>query len=522
MNKIYLSESPYALKLPSAEEMAKCDARTIATGIPSQTLMERAGKAMFERLTTLVDLEEKRNIVTVLCGPGNNGGDGFVIARHLLKRGVPIQLFFPAYDKLSSDCRIQAELFTQAGGKVFSEFDPEILKKALRNSRVLVDALLGTGQRQGPRGVIAEILSVVSEDARDSSRRLDVSVDVPTGIDADSGEAYDIAFRAHVTITVELIKRGMVQYPAREFCGDIHAILIGIDLGAPTEFSYFDATRDKPLPRRATDAHKGRFGRVLVIGGSESMPGAPRLSAISALRAGAGLVHVALLESVDAATQPAELLISRVSSKTHFEESALSELEPSLAQADCVVVGPGIGLHADTRSFVTVLCDYCTHNNLPVVIDADALTLIEERINERGVTFPSAVLTPHPGEMARLLRTDNAAVQRDRYSAAKEMEQRSKSIIVLKGAATVIRARGEGFVNPTGNPFMATAGSGDVLSGVIAALIAQGVPPVRATPTGVWAHGKAGDLAHERLRGPIIASDIIDALPEALSRCYSE
>lgn len=522
MNKIYLSDSPFALKLPSAEEMAKCDARTIATGIPSQTLMERAGKAMFERLLTLVDLDGKRNIVTVLCGPGNNGGDGFVLARHLHKRGVPVQLFFPKYEKVSADCRAQAELYVQAGGRIFSDYDPEMLKKALKNCRVLIDALLGTGQRKGPRGVIADMLAIVSEDSSDISRRLDVAVDVPTGIDADSGEAYDIAFRAHVTITVELIKRGMVQYPAREFCGDIHAVLIGIDLGMPMEFSFFDATRERPLPRRAVDAHKGRFGRVLVVGGSENMPGAPRLSAISALRAGAGLVHVALLDSVDPATQPAELLINRVSCKKHFEECAVSELESILTQVDCIVLGPGIGLHADTRAFVTVLCDFCTHNNLPVVIDADALTLLEERINDRGATYPSAVLTPHPGEMSRLLRSEISAVQRDRYAAAKEMEQRSKSIVVLKGAGTVVRAKGEGFVNPTGNPFMATAGSGDVLAGVIAALIAQGIPPGRATPTAVWAHGKAGDLAHERLRGPIIASDIIESIPEALSRCYSE
>ncbi|MBN8548045.1 MAG: NAD(P)H-hydrate dehydratase [Deltaproteobacteria bacterium] len=525
MNKIYLTESPYSLKLPSADEMARCDARTIATGITSQALMERAGKAMFDRLATLVSFTEKRNIITILCGPGNNGGDGFVLARHLRNAGVPLQVFFPTYSKLSADCQTQAGLFVKEGGRILSDHSRDTIRKALRNSRVLVDALLGTGQRQAPRGAVEEILSAISEESPelvDSSERLNVAIDVPTGIDADSGEAYNNAFRAHVTLTVELLKRGMVQYPAREFCGDIHALMIGIDCGSPVEFSYYDGARERPLPRRAVDAHKGKFGRVLVLGGSETMPGAPRLAAISALRAGAGLVRVALLSSVDPATQPAELLISRVSSKSHFEESALAELETDLEQADCVVIGPGIGLHADTRSFVTVLCDYCTHNNLPVVVDADALTLLDEHLNDRGAQFPSAVFTPHPGEMARLMRTDVASIQRDRYSAAKDLEARSKAIVVLKGASTVIRARGEGFVNPTGNPFMATAGSGDVLAGAIAALIGQGVPPARATPTAVWAHGKAGDLAHERRHGPIIASDIIEAIPEALSRCYMD
>jgi NAD(P)H-hydrate epimerase len=499
--------------------MAALDARTVATGIPALSLMERAGKAITETILSVNPTNIKRDSYCVLCGPGNNGGDGFVIARHLLKKGLQTHVFFPAYDKLSEECQKQVALYLEAGGTIVSSDVLENLRKALKNSRVVIDALLGIGQRSAPRGLVGELLGVVSSTPAPRGGRFSVAVDLPTGVNSDTGEVYAGAFRADMTVTVELAKRGMVQYPAREYCGNICAISIGLDCGGSTEYSVYDGSLRKPLSQRRPNTHKGMYGNVLVVGGSSDMPGAPILSSISALRSGAGIVRQAVLANSTETNPWPEILLARVSSRDFFQEASLQELETPLSNASCVVVGPGIGLRRETRSFVTVLCDYCAHNNLPVVIDADALTLIEGRVNEEKVLFPSAIITPHPGEMSRLLRIPTAEVERDRYSAASSALERTGAIVVLKGSATVIRTHEEGFVNLTGNPFMATAGSGDVLSGLIAGLVAQGVAPAVAAPLSVWIHGKAGDLAHAQTRGPIIASDIAAHIPAAMAVC---
>lgn len=519
MSAVFFSEAPFALKLPSPHEMAAYDERTIASGITSAALVERAGKAVADKLDDLFDDKLSSGAITFLCGPGNNGADGLVAARHLLAAGKNVHVFMPDFAKLSADCEAQRLNFTAAGGKMVRP-EAATMRAALQRSKVTVDAVLGTGQESSPRGLVAELLSLYHAESPRLAKRICVSVDVPTGVNSSTGEVYEGAFRADTTIAIELVKRGMLQFPAREQCGDIHCVSIGIDCGPPCEYQAFDGARAKLLPPRRGDSHKGNFGRVLVIGGSSAMPGAPTLAAFSALRSGAGLVRKAELSGGSVEHEHPELLLRQVSARDHFEEGSLAELEADLTEADCVVIGPGLGLHRDTATFVHVLCDYCSHNTIPVVVDADALTLIQEPINKKRLDLPSAVLTPHPGEAARLLGCSVAEVQRDRYQSALVLHQRTQGVVILKGASSVIRGSEMGFVNTTGNPFMATAGSGDVLCGVVASLCALKLPLLESAACAAWIHGRAGDIAHARLQGPIVASDIIQCVPQALSECY--
>lgn len=519
MSTIFFSEAPFSTKTPSSEEMRLCDQSTISSGISEETLVNRAGKAIFEKICSVSALDPGRDHIAIFCGPGNNGADGFVIARHFLEDSFAVHLYFPTYEKVSPACQKQADSFVASGGKLLRN-EPDLVKAGLKRSRVIIDALLGVGQKDTPRGDIDSFLQAIKAETATGMKRIFVAVDVPTGVSADTGEVFDSHFRADYSVCVELVKRGMLQHPGREACGDIHAVSIGIDCGQDIEFSVYDASRERPLEPRRADSHKGKFGAVLVIGGSASMPGAPLLSALAALRCGAGLVKKAQLKSMREERGYPELVLSPLSADTHFKESCLAELKGDLEKADCVILGPGLGLHPDTSNFVNVLCEYCTHNLLPVVVDADALTLIAPRMKAQAGSFPSAILTPHPGEMATLLGQDVPAVQKDRYRAARSAQEQSGGVIVLKGAGSISCFEKNGFVNLSGNPFMATPGSGDVLTGVIASLVAQGLSMEVAAPAGVWIHGKAGDLAHERTRGPIIASDIVNALPEALAYSY--
>lgn len=520
MRELAFSDAPFSRKLPSAEEMASCDASTIASGISSAILVERAGKAVFERLVSRLGLHPSRDTIAILCGPGNNGADGLVVGRLLLLEGFAVHLIFPEYSKLSEDCQAQSEKFLQAGGK-FIRDEPEKIALALRRARVIVDALLGTGQREAPRGAVQSLLAVLQDELPGGPRTF-VALDLPTGVNADTGEVFFPCFRAELTICIELVKRGMLQYPARSNCGDIEVVSIGIDCGLPVAFEAFDGAFFRPIPQRRPDAHKGSFGSVLIIGGSASMPGAPVLASQAALRSGAGLVRKAQLSSMGKENSHPELILVPLRADSHFNERSLAELETELLRADCIVLGPGVGLHHETAEFVQVLCDFCSHNLLPVVIDADAITLIAPSVLKGKARFPSAVLTPHPGEMGRLLGRQTPEVQADRFSAVLELHEKTGATVVLKGAASVVKTAERGFVNLSGNPFMATAGSGDVLCGVLATLLAQSLPPEVAVPCAVWAHGKAGDIAHQKNGGPIIASDIIAALPESLALCYSK
>ncbi|NDC39131.1 MAG: NAD(P)H-hydrate epimerase, partial [Proteobacteria bacterium] len=415
--------------------MAALDANTIASGVSARQLMERAGRAVLkascERYSRL-SLSESRSII--LCGAGNNGGDGLVVARILREHGGNPTVVITSADRYSQQHQEQLSLYCSEGGtayllggipeclasapfvKVLRELTLENLAEQLARSEFIFDALLGIGQQSAPRTPVADIVQLAL--ATQAGTAKIISVDIPTGVNADTGQTYEPHIRADLTVAIGFIKRGMVQSPAIEACGEVATVDIGISLSKPVEFSALTRSTLPSFPNRSRDAHKGNAGRVLVIGGSLAMPGAPLLSALGALRTGAGIVVVTRLDSSAKVLRAAELidlpLLGDVLCADH-----LGDIHAALTAADAIVVGPGIGRAGSTQTFIQKLLPELRSRGVKVVIDADALNLLAELgVPELGPLF---VITPHPGEAARLLGCDPQHVQADRYSAVRSL-----------------------------------------------------------------------------------------------------
>jgi ADP-dependent NAD(P)H-hydrate dehydratase / NAD(P)H-hydrate epimerase len=512
--------------LPSVAEMSRYEEAVLAGG-EALPLMEAAGRKSYERL---VELAPRGNVV-VLCGPGNNGGDGLVVARHLQNAGREVTVVLARsarrYTPLLTD---QAILFLEAGGLIADMEEPNTapppfptahidrnsLLTLLSDVSVWVDALLGLGQKQAPTGSVRSILSLSHEV---DPAPLRVSLDIPTGIHGDTGERYEPAFRATHTLCIEYIKRGLLQWPGREYCGKMSVVPINIPVSGGCEFTLLDQRVRSSLRHRDPNCHKNQLGHVLVIGGSKGMSGAPTLVATAALRSGAGLVTKAHLPGSVFHAYPPELLYVVLPPLEIFTRKAKIDLLPALQRASAAVLGPGMGLHAETGAFVIDMLREFTERKIPHVLDADGLTHLATYL-EQGVAFklPFTIITPHPGEAAKLLRLETKEVERDRYRAARLLLERTgAAAAVLKGGATIVMTPDGGSVNTSGTPYLATAGSGDVLCGVIAALLAQRHSLSDAARLGVFLHGEAGHVAARRTGGMIIASDIIEALPRAFA-----
>lgn len=490
--------------------MATFDAATIAAGIPSLTLMERAGEAVVREIKARYLKNESRGRVVVLCGPGNNGGDGFVIARLLKDAMIGCEVIVSKADRYTPDCKKNWDRFT-GQVTVYESGGHEDLVTSLKRANVIVDALLGTGQNAAPRGAVRDLVQLVQLVTHMEQIPV-ISVDVPTGVDASSGEVFETHITADSTVTFQFIKRGLVQYPAQDKCGQLVVADIGIKADRQTEFSFF-SHQSFPLKLRHSHAHKGSFGTVLVIGGSRNMPGAPVLTGESAYRAGAGLVIKAQIKGEQVLGLP-EAILSTVPGKDgSFSEKSVAGLKETLQRANVVALGPGLGYGAAQFKFVKKIIEICQKKDIPLVLDADGLNCIAGK----KILLPErSVLTPHPGEAARLLGAKKDIVKKDRYAAVREISKKYRAVTVLKGHHSLIYFNGYGWVNNSGNPYMATAGSGDVLSGVIAAFIAQGLDPFPAASWGVHIHGHAGDIAHQESGGPILAGEIARFVPKAI------
>lgn len=507
--------------LPSMAEMTRFE-ESVLRGGEALPLMEAAGLGAYRRLQELVP----EGPVVVLCGPGNNGGDGFVIARRFVEAGREATVVLAQGKRYSPLLVEQGNSFVQAGGIVaaYSDGDdeevpfphatltPDTLKELVGGVALWVDALLGLGQRKAPGGSVGEVLKLIESVNPPQFR---VSIDLPTGIDGDSGELFSPCFRATHTLAIQFVKRGMLQWPAREVTGKITSIPIGIPIAGECEYSLIDERIHKELKKREKNCHKGSLGHVLVIGGSRGMSGAPTLSAMAALRGGAGLVTKAHLPGPVFHAYPPELMYAVMPPGECFQRKMKIDILPHLERATAVVIGPGMGLHPETGGFIIEVLRELTERKIPNVVDADALTHVGNYLKE-GAKFqlPHSVLTPHPGEAARLLGRTPKDVERDRYSSAKELVALcGAGVVVLKGAATIVRTRTRGAVNISGTPYLATAGSGDVLAGLIGALLAQKHTPSIAAMLGVYLHGSAGLWASRSTGGSIIASDIVTHIP---------
>lgn len=506
------------MKVVTAEEMRRIDRSTIESlGIPSNVLMEKAGVAVTKRIK---EMYKKRRVV-VLAGGGNNGGDGIVVGRELFGSGWPVLvLLLIKEESLSPDCLSQLRIAKKLGVPI--EFRTDISKADIHGA-IVVDALLGTGLNKEIEGSMARVIVFLN-----SQKAHVISVDIPSGISSDTGQVMGVAVKAGCTVTFGLPKRGHLLYPGSEYVGK----LIVENIGFPEEYLKSDDLkvevfdRDKVaslIPIRPPYSHKGDYGHVLIVAGSRGKTGAAMMAARACMRTGAGLVTIGVPESLVDLFQM-RVLEEMVLSLPDRGDGTLSSqaykviLNFLSEKADLLCIGPGIGVSEEIKGLIRELLRSL---NKTAVIDADAINSITDRAILRECKA-SLILTPHPGEMVRLLqrsgiKIDASDLEKDRIEKARSFSIDTGINLVLKGVPTITASPdGRAVINTTGNPGMASAGSGDVLTGMIGALVGQGLKPFEASALGVYLHGLAGDIAAS-CKGDLslIASDIIESIPEA-------
>ncbi len=507
------------IPLLTAEEMRTLDAHAIAeAGVPGAVLMETAGRAVFEHLWSAFGERLRTGDAAVVCGRGNNGGDGFVVARCLLNRGCRVHtVLLGSRDGVSGDAAVHLRALLGSGGAIV-EIGPDhgaSPPDVLRRSVLVVDAVLGTGLTADVRGLPARAIGWLN-----GAGVPVVSVDIPSGVSSDTGQVCGDAVRADLTVTFEWPKRGHHLQPGAALRGRLEVVEIGIPrstLGTLTPGLWAMEPSDaRGRLGRDPAAHKGVLGHVVVFGGSPGKEGAPGLAAWGALRAGAGLATVsAPAGALGAARLPLEVMTEPLGSGGAAWSGPLWEAAGEIARrADALVVGPGLGTSPGAAEFLSQVLQGA---GAPVVLDADGLNLLaRDPALAKGFGRP-VVLTPHPGEAARLLGVPAAQIQADRPAAAAALSARYGCPVVLKGAGTLVSAPGAPTaLVPLGNAGMATAGSGDVLAGVLGAFLARGMAELDAARLAAWVHASAGDLAAGAGLEGMVASDLVAALPGAL------
>lgn len=561
------------LRVPTTKQIRQLEAAwigsiaEIADGLNwGQTLMEVAGRGA--ALAALSLWDENPGHIAIFCGSGNNGGDGLVVARYLNLWGVPASCFVVAptekrSGKASSeetskeasreaaqanprpsekqDNQEEAEVKmtspeAEANRKILASLGVdlilledtdeliEVLGAITSNSTVLVDALFGTGLTRAVDGVAKHVIEAIN-----SSTKPVLAIDLPSGINSDTGQIMGAAVRADKTVTFGFLKPGHLIHPGAEYAGNMHLVDIGLPdfSNLPASLSHVESTPkifvttcgavQSVLPSRPTNSNKGTFGRVLTIGGSLGMGGAGALASSSALRVGAGLSYLATPRSLASQVPVEEIVVRPLAETTEqsISKEALKEVIEMLDQISSVVIGPGLSQNQDTVSFVLDLLDLI---NKPCVVDADGLNALSANIKSLPKSARNFVITPHPKELSRLTGKTVEELLSDRVGSALAAAKEFDCIVVFKGAYTLVaHPEGEVYINPTGNSGMSTAGAGDVLSGIIGGLMAQGLSPFDAACAGVYIHGRAGDLVAANFgQAGIVAGDIRSAIPLAL------
>jgi hydroxyethylthiazole kinase-like uncharacterized protein yjeF len=507
------------MRIVTNREMKEIDTWSMRTlGIPGTVLMENAGRGCVNVLEQYFSVENLK--VLIICGKGNNGGDGFVIARHLQNRGAVVKIILPGKGKeLRGDALVNYKLAKKAQIDIHETKSYASINTIFTNFQpgVIVDALFGTGCKGAPHGVYYKLIEMMNR-----SDSFIFSVDIPSGINGDNGHFEKTCVIADATATMCLPKRGNYLYPGRAFCGDIYTIDIGIpyhliDEGYPRVTTFEDIYRIMPL--RPPDGHKGTFGNVLIIAGARGFSGAAAMAALSALKLGAGLVRLAAPEGIMDALESKLLEVVKVPLPQTAEETistaAIDVLTPLMKQSDVVVIGPGITTQSETASFVFKILPKV---RVPLIIDADALNCIAHNIQFFKKIKTPFIITPHPGEFSRLTHLSPQHINDNRIDLAPKFSKEFGGVLLLKGAPTVIASpRAETYINPIGNSGLASAGSGDVLVGMIAGLCAQHVPLLDASRAGAFLHGLCAELAMDKnSEYSLIASDIIDYIPQSI------
>lgn len=491
------------MKVCTAGEMRSLDAFSIEKlNIPGIVLMENAARACTDEIKSFESF-------VIIVGKGNNGGDGMAIARQLLNMGKKVEIYLVFEDEFSGDAKINREILRSMNISVKSCLSKDDLILDIKTSDCVVDALFGTGIRGEIFGLAKEVIEIVNQYSKYT-----LSVDVPSGINSDTGEVSTCAVKADKTVTFAAYKRGLVLYPGADFSGEVVVSDIQIPKMAFDELTIKTNIIDDELvkrlmPKRPKNSHKGDYGKILVIGGSCGMGGAVCLSALATLKMGAGLVTACIpLELKEyVKSLPYEVMTMPLD----FQKDA-DRIANIVNNYDVVLFGNGIGRE---EYVFTLLEKILKIAEVPIVIDADGLYALSKK--PEMIMGKKAVLTPHSMEMARLLGIDAKEVEKNRFGLSEEFSKRYGVTLVLKGNHSIITAPcGEQNVNMTGNSGMATAGSGDVLAGMVAATLAV-CTPFDAATLAVHLHGRAGDFAKEKLsEASVMAGDIIEAIPHIL------
>lgn len=552
------------MKVVTVAQMRAIEAASDAAGHTYAAMMERAGQAVARALMARQDVRKKR--VLVLVGPGNNGGDGLVAARYLAQAGAEVACYLtrPRDPQSDENFRLLQEL------RVFctdADADPDFrrLRQLAASADVVIDALLGTGATPPLKGTIGQVLETVGQVLRGraisqppkwvrvggipepapEARPLVLAVDGPSGMDFDTGALDPAALPADLTVTFAYPKVGHFRFPGAAALGELVVADIGTDPALAADVDLEVVTPEMVrgwLPPRPPDAHKGTFGRALIVAGSANYTGAARLAGAAAVRAGAGLVTVALPASIHgavAATLSEATYLLLPHELGVLAEPAVEVLAEQASRYDAMLLGPGLGQEKETAEFLTALLRGRERRPVgflrageptaqpiplpPLVVDADGLNLLARMEGWPVRLPPGSILTPHPGEMARLMGASVADVQADRVGIARQKAREWGHVVVLKGAFTIVAAPdGQAVLEPFANPALATGGTGDVLAGIIVALRAQGLGPFEAAAAGAYLHGLAGELARRRL-GPVgvAAGDLVPLIPEARSLLLS-
>jgi hydroxyethylthiazole kinase-like uncharacterized protein yjeF len=509
------------MKLVTAAQMRELDRRAIEeVGLPSLVLMENAGRTTYQILRR--EFPQLGGGVAVLAGPGNNGGDGLVVARYLADDGVPVVVFLlGSREKVRGDARVNLEILGHLGVEVVevaTEADLNPTVHRLARTALIVDALLGTGLDKPVQGLMAALIDQVN-----LLRAPVLAVDIPSGLSADTGEVLGVAPACQVTVTFGWPKIGQVLPDGRDYVGRLYRVDLGIPPAlaqeAPVELAEAPQLRQL-LPARPGGSHKGTFGRLLVLAGSEGKTGAATLTSEAALRAGAGLVTLGIAGSLNdllevKITEAMTLPLPQAAGARALGTAALEPIFKFLDPKSTVAMGPGLGTHPETQEVVRHLVKHLPQR---LVVDADGVNAIAA--NPECLPAPGPrILTPHPGEMARLVGSSPQEVQANRLKMAREAAAHFQVVLVLKGAQTLVAdPGGRVSLNPTGNPALASGGTGDVLTGLIGGYLAQGLSPWDAARLGVYLHGLAADFWAARY-GPrsLIAGDLIALFPEVVA-----
>ncbi len=507
--------------LVTSESMRAIDREAIDRHkIPSLDLMEKAGQGIAERLLihNIID-PATDNKVAVICGKGNNGGDGFVVARYLHEAGVNVCLFFIGPVKeLSKDASVNYNRAVKCGMplteiKKVADFDD------IKNYSHIIDAVFGTGFKGSPRDLSAEVIEFINE-----QETAVIAIDMPSGLNADKGTHQGAVIRADYTFALALPKYGLFLFPGSELAGVVDIVPIGIpdEVMKKQKLQHQLISAElvaKKLPERDPQGHKGDFGKLLAISGSTGMTGAACLCANSALRAGCGIVRVGCPQGVQTVlaiklTEAMTHSLPDIAKRGVLALRSLGEIRKLSKEHDAIALGPGLGLHHETQELVR---RFVANNEKPIVVDADALTALSADMNTLKESKAAMVLTPHAGEFERLTGVTVPDEIQERFDSVLDFAKNYNITLLLKGSPTIIACpNGNCYLNPTGNHGMATAGSGDVLTGIIGSLLAQGMTAEDAAVCGAFIQGTAGDMAADALTArAMIAGDMIDFLPEA-------